>query len=62
VLAIGGVTGANAAAVMRAGASGIAVVREILDAPDGAAAAAAARALVAAVSPPDRTPSRRDPG
>jgi thiamine-phosphate pyrophosphorylase len=59
VLAIGGVTSANAAGVLRAGASGIAVIREILDAPD---ADAAARTLVAAVSPRDRTPSRRDPG
>jgi len=41
VVAIGGVTAANAAALVRAGAHGVAVVREVLEASDPAAAGTA---------------------
>lgn len=44
VIAIGGVTAANAGEVMRAGASGAAVIGAIRGAPDARAAAAALRA------------------
>jgi thiamine-phosphate pyrophosphorylase len=46
VIAIGGITAANAADVMRAGASGVAVIGAILDAPDPQAAAAALREAI----------------
>lgn len=57
LLAVGGITAANAASVFAAGADGVAVVSAILSAPDPARAAAALRA--AAVPPrrnvlPDR--------
>lgn len=47
VIAIGGITPANAADVMRAGAAGVAVIGSILDADDPRAAAAALRAAIA---------------
>jgi len=47
VIAIGGITAANAAAVMRAGAAGVAVIGAILDADDARAAAAELRAALA---------------
>jgi thiamine-phosphate pyrophosphorylase len=47
VIAIGGITAANAAAVMRAGAAGVAVIGAILDARDPHAAAAELRAALA---------------
>jgi thiamine-phosphate pyrophosphorylase len=46
VLAIGGVDATNTAAVIGAGAAGVAVVRAIFDAPDPRAAASALRAAV----------------
>jgi thiamine-phosphate pyrophosphorylase len=46
VVAIGGITPANAADVMRAGAAGVAVIGSVLDAPDTRAAAAALRAAI----------------
>jgi thiamine-phosphate pyrophosphorylase len=49
LIAIGGVTAARVPELRRAGAAGIAVVREILDAPDHRAAA---RALIAALVAP----------
>jgi len=51
IIAIGGVTAARVPELRRAGAAGIAVVREILDAPDPGAAA---RALVTALAAPLR--------
>ncbi len=54
VVAIGGITTERAAAVRRAGAAGVAVVRAILDAPDPGAAAAALVAAVADVAPNGR--------
>lgn len=48
VIAIGGITPANAGEVMRAGASGVAVIGAIFDAPDPRAAVAALRAAMAA--------------
>lgn len=47
VIAIGGITAANAADVMRAGAAGVAVIGAILDADDPHAAAAELRAAIA---------------
>jgi len=53
VIAIGGITAECAAAVRRAGAAGVAVVRTILDAADpGAAAAALVEAAAGPASPP----------
>ncbi len=46
LLAIGGITADRVAAVRRAGADGVAVIRAILDAPDPGAAAAELRAAV----------------
>jgi thiamine-phosphate pyrophosphorylase len=43
VIAIGGITPANACDVMRSGAAGVAVIGSVLDAPDPRAAAAALR-------------------
>jgi len=54
VVAIGGITTERAAAVRRAGAAGVAVVRAILDAADPGAAAAALVAAVADVAPNGR--------
>ncbi|MBI5285620.1 MAG: thiamine phosphate synthase [Chloroflexi bacterium] len=48
VVAIGGITAANAAEVMRAGAAGVAVIGSVLDAADARAAAAALRAAISA--------------
>jgi thiamine-phosphate pyrophosphorylase len=48
VIAIGGITAQNAPEVMRAGASGVAVISAILDAPDPRAAAAELRAAIGA--------------
>lgn len=48
VIAIGGITPANAPDVMRAGAAGVAVIGSILDAGDPRAAAEALRAAIAA--------------
>lgn len=47
VIAIGGITAANAGDVMRAGAAGVAVIGAILDADDARAAAAELRAVLA---------------
>jgi thiamine-phosphate pyrophosphorylase len=47
LIAIGGITAANVADVLRAGADGVAVVRAVLDAPDPASAAAALAAALA---------------
>ena len=46
VIAIGGITAANAGGVMRAGAAGVAVIGAIFDADDPRAAAAALRAAI----------------
>lgn len=46
VMAIGGITAGNAADVMRAGASGVAVISAIFDADDARAAAAELRAAI----------------
>jgi thiamine-phosphate pyrophosphorylase len=46
IVAIGGITAANAASVLRAGASGVAVISAILAAPDPRAAAAELRAAI----------------
>jgi thiamine-phosphate pyrophosphorylase len=51
VIAIGGITPATGASVMRAGASGVAVIGAILDAGDPAVAAAALSAAIAVTSP-----------
>ncbi len=48
VIAIGGITSANAPGVMRAGAEGVAVISAILDAGDPRAAAERLRAAIAA--------------
>jgi thiamine-phosphate diphosphorylase len=51
VVAIGGITAENAASVVAAGATGIAVIGAIFDAPDpGAAAASLRHALEAAAA------------
>jgi len=49
VIAIGGITAANAGGVIRAGAAGVAVIGAILDAGDPRAAAAALRVAIDAV-------------
>jgi len=46
VVAIGGITAANAAAAVEAGCAGVAVVSAIFGQPDAAAAAASIRAAV----------------
>lgn len=57
LVGIGGITAANAAAVIKAGADGVAVVSAILDAPDSAAAARRLRRAVdAALSARARPP------
>lgn len=50
VIAIGGITAANAGAVIRAGAAGVAVIGAILDADDPRSAAAALREAIDAAS------------
>jgi thiamine-phosphate pyrophosphorylase len=61
VLAIGGVTSANAPAVLRAGASGIAVISAIFGAPDIAAATRVLRAMVDAELQDERADYLRTP-
>jgi thiamine-phosphate pyrophosphorylase len=56
LVGIGGVDAANAAAVIAAGADGVAVVSAILSATDAAAATAALRAAVQ-ITPPSRNPA-----
>lgn len=51
VIAIGGITAANAVGVMDAGAAGVAVISAILDAPDARGAAAALHAALGARLP-----------
>ncbi|HLT59160.1 MAG TPA: thiamine phosphate synthase [Limnochordales bacterium] len=55
VIAVGGITPANAAQAVEAGAAGVAVIRAIRDAPDPAAAAAALREAI------DRAPRPAPP-
>jgi thiamine-phosphate pyrophosphorylase len=58
VVAIGGITAANAPVLLAAGADAVAVISAVFDAPDIAAAAAAFRAVFAArpVDPPAERP------